>query len=93
MYCACWQNWDAGLLLASTRSHWRVENAVRWALTVAFREGNGRIRQSRAQRDPAILRRLALNLLRREKSALIGTAAKRNRVGWKTDRLRKILSR
>ena len=81
------------MLLTSTRSHWSVENAVRWVLNVAFREDDSRIRQGRAQRDLAILRRLALNLLRREKSAPIGIAAKRNRAGWKTDCLPKILSR
>ena len=43
------------------------------------REDDNRIRQGHAQHNLAILRRLALNLLRREKSAKIGMAAKRQR--------------
>ena len=45
-----------------------------------------------AQHNLAILHRLALNLLSREKSAKIGMAAKRKRAGRKTDYLLKVLS-
>jgi len=50
------------------------------------------IDQGHAQHNLAILRRLALNLLHREKSAKIGMAAKRKRAGWNTDYLLKVLS-
>ena len=79
---------NAKLLLTSTRSHWSIENAVHWVLD----EDDSRIRQGHAQHNLAILRRLALNLLRREKGAQIGIAAKRKRAGWKTDYLLKVLS-
>lgn len=51
------------------------------------RTGNGH-----AQDNLAVLPRLAFNTLRREKSAKIGLAAKRNRAGWKTDYLLIVLS-
>ena len=83
---------DAKLLLRATRSHWSIENSVHWVLDVAIREDDSRIRQGHAQHNLAIMRRLSLNLLRREKSAKIGMAAKRKRAGRRTDYLLKVLS-
>lgn len=83
---------DAKLLPSAIRSHWSIENSVHWVLDVAFREDDNRIRQGHAQHNLAIMRRLSLNLLRREKSAQIGMVAKRKRAGWRTDYLLKVLS-
>jgi len=45
-----------------------------------------------AQDNLAVLRRLAFNTLRREKSAKTGIAAKGERAGWETDYLLKVFS-
>ena len=79
---------DAKLLLTSTLSHRSTENSVCWLLD----GDDSRTRQVDAQHNLAVLRRMALNLLRRETSAQIGIAAKRNRAGWNTAYLPKILS-
>ena len=83
---------DVKSLLAATRAHWSIENSVHWVLDVAFLEDDSRIRQGNFQHNMAILRRLAPDLLRNEKSAKVGIAAKRKRAGWKTDYLLKVLS-
>ena len=73
---------DAKSLLAATRAHWSIENSVHWALDVAFRADDSRIRQGNFQHNMAILRRLAPDLLRNEKRAAVGIAAKRKQAGW-----------
>ncbi len=80
-------SFDAKQLLTSTLSHRSIENPVYWA----WDGDDGRTRHGHAQHNLAVLRRLALNLLSREKSAKIGIAAKRKRAGWKADCLPRIL--
>ena len=82
---------NAKQLLAAIRGHWGIENSVHWVLDIAFREDESRIRQGYAQHNMAFLRRMALNLLRHEKAAKIGIAAKRKRAGWRIDYLLKAL--
>ena len=79
---------DAKLLLTSTLSHRSTENSVYWLLD----GDDSRIRQVHAQHNLAVLRRMAFNLLPSANSAQIDIAAKRERTGWKTGYLLKILS-
>lgn len=82
---------DAKQLLAASRGHWGIESPVHWVLDIAFREEESRIRQGHAQHNMAILRRMALNLLRDEKNAIVGIAATCKRAGWNHDYLLKVL--
>ena len=83
---------EARALLQAMRSHWGVENRLHWVLDMAFREDESRIRTGHAARNLSILRRLALNLLRRESTAKGGIAAKRKQAGWHNGYLLKVLS-
>ena len=82
---------DAGHLLSSVRSHWQIENQVHWVLDVAFGEDLSRVRKGHAASNMAMVRRLALNLLKQERSLKLGTANKRLRAGWDETYLLKIL--
>jgi predicted transposase YbfD/YdcC len=47
------------------RGHWRIENCLHWQLDVTFREDDSRIRDRNAAQNFALLRRVALSLLKR----------------------------
>ncbi len=68
----------------AVRSHWGIENQVHWVLDVAFNEDDSRIRKDHAPEKLALIRHLALNLLRQERSAKGGLKAKRLKAGWDT---------
>lgn len=82
----------AGPILAATRFHWGIENKVHWQLDVAFNEDRCRSRKDNSAENFSTLRRLALNLLRQEKTCKRSIKGKRLVAGWKNDYLLKVLS-
>jgi predicted transposase YbfD/YdcC len=82
---------DAEQFCKAVRGHWGIENKVHWVSDVAFREDACRIRKGFAAENLAVIRHIALNLLRREQSLKKGIAVKRHRAGWDNDYLLKVL--
>ena len=82
---------DAERLNKIIRSHWGIETSLHWVLDVAFREDDNRTRIGNAPANLAILRHVALNKLRAEKSTKVGIKAKRKKAGWDNDYLIKVL--
>lgn len=68
-------------LLQVTRSHWSIENQLHWVLDVVFDEDGNRARKDHAPENLAILRGLALNILRSHPSR-ISLRQKVKRAGW-----------
>jgi len=81
----------ADALLAHVRGHWGVENQLHWQLDVSFREDERRLRKGHGAENFSRLCRLALNLLKSEKSLKLGIANKRLNCGWDHDYLLKVL--
>ena len=75
----------------AVRAHWGIENSLHWVLDIAFREDDCRVRQGEAAQNFAMLRQVALNLLRQETTAKVGVKAKRLKAGWDEQYLLKVL--
>lgn len=82
---------QAALLNQVVRGHWGIENSMHWVLDVAFGEDDCRICTGDGAQNFAILRRMALNLLKHERSSKVGVHAKRLRAGWNNDYLQTLL--
>ncbi len=82
---------DARAMLGYIRGHWGIENKLHWSLDVSFREDESRIRTGHAAENFSRMRRLALNLLRQDKSTKIGVKGKRLKACLEEDYLLQIL--
>ncbi|MFO1430469.1 MAG: ISAs1 family transposase [Candidatus Competibacteraceae bacterium] len=76
----------------AVRSHWSIENPLHWSLDVAFNEDACRVRQGEAAENFAVLRHIALSLLRQEKTAKGGLETKRFKAALEIDYLYKVLN-
>jgi predicted transposase YbfD/YdcC len=83
---------NAQQMLKAVRTHWEIENKVHWILDVVFREDDCRVRKGQAAQNLAVLRHIALNLLRHETTLKRGIKAKRLKAGWDHDYLLKVLT-
>jgi predicted transposase YbfD/YdcC len=81
---------DAERLAKAVRWHWGIENSLHWVLDVTFREDDSRIRKGFGSENMATLRRLAINLLKREPTKQ-SLATKRLMAAWDNDYLFRVL--
>jgi predicted transposase YbfD/YdcC len=66
----------------AVRGHWAVENSLHWVLDVQMGEDASRARTGYAAENLATLRRLALNLLKREATKKRGIRGKQLNASW-----------
>jgi predicted transposase YbfD/YdcC len=76
---------------AAVRAHWGIENSLHWVLDMSFREDESRIRTDHAPANMAVLRHIALNLVRGDKTRKVGVKASLKKAGWSTDYMGKLL--
>ena len=77
--------------MADVRSHWGIENGLHWVLDIAFREDDCRIRAGHAGENFAVMRHIALNLLKAVKGSKVGIKNRRLRAGWDQEFLLRVL--
>jgi predicted transposase YbfD/YdcC len=90
-YFALSQTFSPERVLAISRAHWGIENQLHWVLDVVFDEDRARNRKGNGPQNLAILRKLALNLLRSHphKSSI---RRKIKHAGWNDDFLLSLLA-
>lgn len=76
----------------ATRKHWGIENSLHWCLDVAFREDECRIRKGFAAENFAIVRHIAINMIKKEKNSKGGIERKRFNAALDNDYLEEILN-
>jgi predicted transposase YbfD/YdcC len=79
-------------ILQVVRKHWAIENELHWVLDVALNEDRSRVRKDQAPENLAVLRHIALNLLKQQKTAKGGIRAKQFQAALKEDYLLKVLA-
>ena len=73
---------DPELFGFSVRNHWGIENSLHWVLDVSFREDDSGIRNGHAPQNFSLLRKIALNILKSDKSSKESVKGKRKKAGW-----------
>lgn len=82
---------DAERFAAAVRGHWGIENSLHWVLDATFDEDQSRIRKDHGPENFALLRRIAVNVVRQDTSKG-SIRKKRKRAAWNDDALLSILS-
>jgi predicted transposase YbfD/YdcC len=85
-------NSGAARMMQLIRHHWEVENKLHWSLDVSFNEDRSRVRIGHAPENLALIRKMALNLLRQNKTKKCGAKTKRMLCAMDTNFLLEILN-
>jgi predicted transposase YbfD/YdcC len=72
------------------RDHWAVENNLHWTLDMTFREDEQRKRAKHAAKNFAIVRKIGLNLLKKD-SGSESLRSKRLKAAWNKEYLLKLI--
>ena len=83
---------NASVFQTSIRSHWAIENKLHWTLDVSFGEDASRKRKGNVAQNYSVLLKIALNLLKNEKTEKQGIKGKRLKAGWDEEYLRKVMN-
>jgi len=83
---------DAKAIGQAVRSHWGIENKLHWQLDVGFSEDKSRKRDRNAAENYSVILRIALNLVKNEKTTKASIKSKRLKAGWDNEYLLDLLN-
>jgi predicted transposase YbfD/YdcC len=83
---------DAPVFGRAVRTHWGIENGLHRVLDMAVREDESRARRGATAANLVVLRHIALNRSKQERTAQVGIRNKRLKAGWDERYLLKVIA-
>lgn len=83
---------DVATFAHAVRGHWGIENQQHWVLDMAFREDESRVRTGHGADNVAVIRRIALNLIRQDQATKGSVHSTRLKAAWDQDYLIRLLT-
>lgn len=84
-------SYHSSSIAEAIRKHWHVENRLHWQLDISFREDHCRSRVKNEAANLALLRRISMMFLKKDKKTKVGIKAKRKKAGWDESYLMEII--
>ena len=78
-------------VVSAAREHWAIENSLHHVLDVTFNEDASRIRKDNAPENLAILRKIVINLVKKQKNTKASIRSRLKRAAWDNSYLETIL--
>jgi len=82
---------DTETFSRTVRRHWSIENNLHWVLDMTMDEDRSRIRKDHGAKNAAVLRRIALNLVKQDTTTKMSVRARRLYAAWNESYIEKIL--
>lgn len=82
---------DAQAAAGYVRGHWSVENNLHWQLDISFHEDQSRTRKGHGAQNYSRLSRIALNLIKRDRTLKASVKGRRLYAGWDHDYLLRLI--
>src|SRR5204862_5477619 len=89
-YYLCSTRLDAATFARAVRAHWGVENRLHWVLDVVFHDDLARLRSGHGPENMAIVKHMALNLMRSTKASA-SLKVRRKKAAWNTTYLSQVV--
>jgi predicted transposase YbfD/YdcC len=80
------------ILATAIRNHWQIENSLHWVLDVTFNEDHCRIRDRNAAQNFSLLRKIAINLVRRHHASKASLKGRRKMAAWDNQYMEQVLT-
>jgi len=80
------------VLANAIRRHWQIENSLHWVLDVTFNEDHCRIRDRNAVQNFSLLRKIAINLVRRHQTSKASLKGRRKMAAWDNHYMEQVLT-